>query len=220
MSIQPDPTTALAELRRAASAKVRDGMARYGLPAEKALGVAVGTIQQIAKKLGRSQALAEALWQTEVYEARLLAAFVGEPDKLTRAVMDRWCADFDNWGVVDTVCFKLFDRSPLAWQRVAPWAKKKGEFQSRAGFVLLACLAGHDRAAKDEAFLAHLPLLERGARDERNFVKKGVSWALRMIGRRSPALKRAVLASARLLAASDNDATRWVGKDALRDLQK
>jgi 3-methyladenine DNA glycosylase AlkD len=216
----PDPKAALAELQRLASKKTLAGMARYGLPSDKALGVGVGQIQGVAKKLGRSQELAEALWDTDVYEARLLAAFVGEPEKLTLAGMDRWCAGFDNWGVVDTVCFKLFDQSPLAWKRVAPWARRKDEFQCRAGFVLLACLAGHDKAAKDEALLAHLPLIERGARDERNFVKKGVSWALRMIGRRSPALKRAAVATAERLAVSADPTAQWVGKDALRDFRK
>lgn len=218
--LQRAATEALAELKRLASAKVRDGMTRYGLPSDKALGVSVGTIQQVAKKLGRSQELADLLWATDVYEARLLAAFVGEPAKLTAAGMDRWCRDFDNWGVVDTVCFKLFDRSPLAWDRVEPWAKKNGEFQRRAGFVLLACLAAHAEAPTDEAFLRHLPLIERGATDERNFVKKGVSWALRMLGRKSPAVRAAAKLAARRLAKSDNATARWVGQDALRDWSK
>jgi len=211
---------ALALLEKASSQKVRDGMARYGLPSHHALGVGVGTIQKLAKQLGKDQALAEGLWETGVYEARLLAAFVGEPGKLTPALMDRWCEDFDNWGVVDTVCFKLFDQSPHAWKRVGPWAKQKGEFQKRAGVVLLACLAGHDRNASDDAFLRCLPLVERAAADERNFVKKGVSWALRMIGRRNPVLRTAAIELAQRLAGSAQPSARWVGKDALRQFGK
>jgi 3-methyladenine DNA glycosylase AlkD len=195
-------------------------MLRYGLPNDKALGVAVGAIQQLAKKLGRSQALAEALWLTDVYEARLLAAFVGEPDKLTPAGMDRWCRDFDNWGVVDTVCFKLFDQSPYGWSRVEKWAKLKGEQQKRAGFVMLACLAAHTEGIPDAQFLKFMPLLEWGATDDRNFVKKGVSWALRMVGRQSPVLLEESLALAKRLAASEDPTARWVGKEALRDLGK
>ncbi|MES1168132.1 MAG: DNA alkylation repair protein, partial [Oleiharenicola lentus] len=154
---KPTATSAVAELKRLASAKVLAGMARYGIPSDKALGVSVGAIQQLGKKLGRDQALAEALWATDIYEARLLASFVGEPDKLTPALMNRWCRDFDNWGVVDTVCFKLFDQSPHAWQRIAPWAAMKGEFQRRAGFVLLACVAAHAKDASDADFLPYLP---------------------------------------------------------------
>lgn len=195
-------------------------MARYGLPSDKALGVSVGDIQKLGKKLGRSQALAEALWDTDIYEARLLAAFVGEPDKLTPTRMNRWCRGFDNWGVVDTVCFKLFDQSPHGWSRVEPWAKMKGEFQRRAGFVMLACLAAHTEDVPDERFIGFLPLIEQGATDERNFVKKGVSWALRMIGLQSPGLRAACTTLAGRLAASVHPAARWVGRDALREFAR
>lgn len=216
----PDVQAALAELKRLSSAKVRDGMVRYGLPNDKALGVSVGDVQNLGKKLGRSQALAEALWKTDVYEARLLAAFVGEPEKLTPKLMDAWCRDFDNWGVVDTVCFKLFDQSPHGWTRVEKWARLKGEQQKRAGFVMLACLAAHSDDIPDEQYRRFLPLIEWGATDERNFVKKGVSWALRMVGRQSPAMRKECVALARRLAAADDPTARWVGKDALRDLGK
>lgn len=216
----PTVETALSELKRLSSAKVRDGMARYGLPNDKAWGVGVGQIQQLGKRLGKSQALAEALWATDVYEARLLASFVGEPDKLTPKLMDRWCRDFDNWGVVDTVCFKLFDQSPHAWDRIEPWTKLKGEFQCRAGYVLLACVAAHTDGIPDEKFLRYLPLIERGANDERNFVKKGVSWALRMIGLQSPGLRQTCTAVAKRVAESDSASARWVGREALREFAK
>lgn len=213
-----DAPSALAWLKRHSSQKVRDGMARYGLPSDHALGVSVGTIQKLAKQLGRDHALADELWATSCYEARLLAAFVGEPAKLTPALMEKWCRDFDNWGVVDTVCFKLFDQSPHAWKKVEPWSKRKDEFQKRAGVVLLACLAGHDRTAGDDAFLRCLPAVERAAADERNFVKKGVSWALRMVGRRNAKLHAAALASARRLEGSASPGARWVAKDVIREL--
>jgi 3-methyladenine DNA glycosylase AlkD len=215
-----DADEAVAWLKVHASRKVREGMARYGLPSDKALGVGVGAIQKYGKQLGKSQALAEALWETDIYEARLLASFVGEADKLTPKLMDRWCRDFDNWGVVDTVCFKLFDQSPHAWGRIEPWTKLKGEFQCRAGYVLLACVAAHSDSVPDEKFLAYLPLLERGATDERNFVKKGVSWALRMVGLQSPGLRKACTAVARRHAESDRSSAKWIGKEALREFAK
>ena len=216
----PSVEIALAELKRLSSAKVRDSMARYGLPNDKAWGVGVGEIQKLGKRLGKSQALAEAVWATDVYEARLLASFVGEADKLTPKLMDHWCRDFDNWGVVDTVCFKLFDQSPHAWDRIEPWTKLKGEFQCRAGYVLLACVAAHTDGIPDEKFLRYLPLIERGATDERNFVKKGVSWALRMVGLQSPGLRKACIALAKRLRESDSASARWVGKEALREFAK
>jgi 3-methyladenine DNA glycosylase AlkD len=208
----------LAALKQLADKKTRDGMARYGLPSEKAWGVPVSEIQRLAKQVGRNHELALALWETGVYEARMLAAYVDEPQRVTAAQMDRWCAEFDNWGIVDTVCFVLFDRSPHAWSKVGPWSRRSDEFGKRAGFVLLACLAAHDKQAEDKAFAKCLPVVERGAEDERNFVKKGVSWALRMVGRRSAGLNAEAVAVARRLAASEKDAARWVGRVALKEL--
>ena len=220
-SIEARVEDALAWLGRHATKTYRDGMARFGLPSDKALGVAMRDIQALAKQLGRDHALALALWETDVYEARLLTAYVDELDQVTAAQMDRWCEDFDNWGICDTLCFALWDRTPHARKKVSLWAGRRGEFVKRAGFVMLACLALHDKASVDAPFLDGLKLVEREAGDDRNFVKKAVNWALRAIGgRRSPALKAAALEVATRLAASDDATRRWVGKDALRQLGK
>jgi 3-methyladenine DNA glycosylase AlkD len=207
-------------LRAHGSEKFRAGLARFGLPAEQAFGVPVGTIQQYGKALGRDHALAQELWKTGWTDARMLASFVGEPDKVTAAEMDRWCKDFDSWGIVDTVCFKLWDKSPHAWKKAVQWSTRKPEFEKRAAFVLMACLAAHDKTATDAAFLKFLPVIERGAADDRNFVRKGVSWALRHIGHRNAKLHAAAVKMATQLAASDDRTQRWVGKDALKDLTR
>ncbi len=211
---------ALAWLDRKGTKRNREGLARYGITAPKAFGVAVSAIQQLGKRLGRDHELALALWETGWYEARMLTAFVDEPERVTAAQMDRWARDFDNWGICDTLCFHLFDRTPHAWKKVAPWSRRDEEFVKRAGFALLACLALHDKQTGAAPFLKSLALIERAAGDGRNFVKKGVSWALRLVGRRSPKVYTAAVALARSLAASDDPAARWLGKDALRDLTK
>jgi 3-methyladenine DNA glycosylase AlkD len=148
----------------------------------------------------------------------MLTAFVEEPARVTPAQMDRWARDFDNWAGCDHLCFHLFDRSPPAWTRVAPWSRRPEEFVKRAAFALLAGLALHDKSAADTRFLRTLPLIERGAADERNFVKKGVSWALRVIGRRNRALNAAAIELAERLSASDLTSVRWVGREAHREL--
>jgi 3-methyladenine DNA glycosylase AlkD len=211
---------AVLALRRLASKKHLAGMPRFAIPTERAFGVPMGAIQGLAKRLGPDHALAEALWATGWYEARLLASFVGEPERVTSAQMDRWCRDFDNWAVCDTVCFHLFDRSPHAFAKVRVWAGRRDEFQRRAAFALLACLAFHDRGADEASFTRCLPIIEEAAADERNFVKKGVSWALRGIGHRNADLHASAVALARRLAESPRPAARWVGKDALRDLTR
>ena len=209
----------LARLERRGSRRVREDMrTRYGIVAPKAYGVPMGAIQQVAKSLGRDHELAAALWATGWYEARLLAAYVDEPARVSPAQMDRWARDFDNWGVCDTLCFCLFDRTPHAWRKVDQWSRRRDEFVRRAAFALLASIALHDKRTGDAPFLRTLPLIERAAADERNFVKKGVSWALRSVGRRSLALNAAAVELAGRLAASELPAARWVGKDALREL--
>ena len=160
-------------------------MARYGLPSDRAYGVAMRDVQTLAKRLGRNHDLAAALWSTGWYEARLLAAYVDDPGRLTPAQMDRWCRDFDNWGLCDTVCFVLFDKTPHAWTMVKRWAGRRGEFTKRAAFALLWGLSVHDKKAADRAFVEGLVLIERAADDDRHFVKKGVNMALRAVGKRS-----------------------------------
>jgi 3-methyladenine DNA glycosylase AlkD len=195
-------------------------MARYGIVAPKMFGVPMGQIQLLAKRLGRDQTLAEALWETGWYEARLLTAFVAEPQRLTARQMDRWCRDFDNWAVCDTLCFHLFDRTPHAFRKVEQWSHRREEFVRRAAFALLASLALHDKVSGDEPFTRCLPLIEAAAGDDRNFVKKAVNWALRGVGRRNARMRAASLKSARRLAASSDPTARWIGKDAMRELTK
>ena len=213
-----DLTAALAWLERRGSARNRDGMARYAIVAPKVFGVSVVNIRALGKALGTRHDLVEPLWASGWYEARMLVAFVADPAAVTPAQMDRWCRDFDNWAICDTLAFALFDRTPHAWRKVDQWARRRGEFEKRASFALLASLAVHAKDTPDAPFLARLPLIEAAASDERNFVKKAVSWALRSIGTRSPALHAAAVALSRRLAAADGAAERWVGKDALRDL--
>jgi 3-methyladenine DNA glycosylase AlkD len=194
------------------------GMARYGIVAKHAFGVPMGTLLTLAKRLGKDHELSLALWDSGWYEARLLASLVGDPERVTSRQMDAWARSFENWGDCDTVCFKLFDQTPLAWEKAPKWSASPREFVKRGGFVLMACLAGHDKTAADGSFLACLPLIEKGARDERNFVKKGVGWALRMIGRRNLALNKAALLVAKRLALAKEPSCQWIGKDALREL--
>jgi 3-methyladenine DNA glycosylase AlkD len=215
-----DVRAVLSWLEEKSTARDQANLARFGITAKKAFGVSMANIQVLAKETGRSHELAAALWETGWYEARMLTSFVDEPARVTSAQMDRWCRDFDNWGICDTVCFHLFDRTPHAWAKVAKWGGSREEFVKRASFALLASLALHDKSAPDEPFRESLPVIERAAEDERNFVKKGVSWALRSVGRRNQALHTEALALARRLAESALTAARWVGKDAIRDLAK
>jgi 3-methyladenine DNA glycosylase AlkD len=133
--------------------------------------------------------------------------------------MERWCRDFDNWAICDTVCFALFDRTPYAWEKVEKWCKRRKEFEKRAAFALLWSLTVHDKQSDDDPFLEGLMLIERAATDDRKFVMKAVNMALRAVGKRNPSLHAAAVTVAQRLADSDDPSARWVGKDALRELR-
>jgi 3-methyladenine DNA glycosylase AlkD len=205
-------------LRQHATKKTREGMVRFGIPSANALGVTVGDMRKYAKTIGKDHALALELWETGVYEARFMAAFVDDPAAVTPAQMDRWARDFDNWAVTDTVCFALFDRTPHAWKKVRAWAGAQPEFERRAAFALLWALSVHDKQAPDDLFVACLPLIEKAARDERDYVKKGVDMALRALGKRNPALRNAAIDLASRLCASNQGAQAWIGRSTLREL--
>jgi 3-methyladenine DNA glycosylase AlkD len=209
---------ALAMLEAAGDSRTRDGLARYGIfTTNRVIGVSMGDIQKVGKALGRDHALAAELWATEVLEARLLTAYVDDPALVTPEQMDRWARSFDNWAICDTLCFALFDRTAHAFDMVDRWAGDPAEFVKRSAFALLASLALHRKAEPDQPLLARLKLIEATASDGRNFVKKGVSWALRAIGgRKSERLRAAAREVAQRLAASQDKVERWVGKDAVK----
>jgi 3-methyladenine DNA glycosylase AlkD len=207
----------LADLRRAGSRKNVEGMARYGIRPARAFGVPSPVLEAMARRLGRDHGLAARLWKTGVHEARILAALVEEPARVTPAQMERWVRAFDSWALCDTVCGKLFDRTPYAYAKARAWSGRREEYVKRAGFALIAWLAAHDKQADDARFAALLPLIEREASDPRNFVRKAVNWALRQIGKRNPRLLRAARASAARIARQGTPAARWIAADALRD---
>jgi 3-methyladenine DNA glycosylase AlkD len=216
----PDTADAvLAWLRNNGTKATRDGMVRYGLPTENVFGITMAQLKALAKLAGRNHDLAADLWATGLYDARMAAALIDDPADVTPAQMDRWCKDFDNWGVVDTVCFALFDRTPHAWAKVSKWATKKPEFERRAAFALLWGLTVHDKSAPDSHYLDGLRLIEHAATDERHYVKKAVNMALRAVGKRNKALNAAATAVAKRLAESDDPTASWIGRDASRELQ-
>lgn len=207
-------------LEKKGSRRNREGMARYGIVAPKVFGVPMGTMLQFAKEHGRDRALAGALWRSGWHDARILASMLDDPEQVTRAQMDAWVKDFDNWAICDTVCWHLFDYTPFAWEKIRQWSTSRHEFVKRAAFALMAGQAGHNKTATDARFMALLPIIEKGAGDERNLVKKAASWALRRIGQRNLPLHAAALQLAQRLAASGQPSCRWIGKDVLRDLSR
>ncbi len=197
-----------------------EGMARFGINGTNTLGVSIPVLRKMAKEIGKNHSLALELWGSGIHEARLLAGFIDKPDMITEAQFEAWVSEFDSWDICDQVCCNLFDKTRFAWSKAVELTKRKEEFVKRAGFVLMACLAVHDKKAKDAAFLKFFPIIKREARDERNFVKKAVNWALRQIGKRNVNLRKAAITTAREIQKIDSKTARWIANDALRELKR
>lgn len=201
------------------------GMARYGISSAGTLGVGMVALRGMAREVRRGagaaerHALAAELWSSGLHEARILAALVDDPALVGEAQAERWVRDLDSWDVCDQLCLNLLRRTGFAWKKAAAWAGRGEPFVKRAGFVLMATLAVHAREARDERFEPFLDLAEREAGDDRNFVRKAVSWAVRQIGERNPALRRLAVAAARRIGRSESRSARWVSRDALRELE-
>ena len=195
------------------------GMARFGIVTKKAYGVSAPELRKLARQIGRDHDLAQRLWASGIYDARLLAALIDDPKQVTEEQMESWVADFDNWATCDGVCLHLFDRTPFAHRKAIEWSARDEEFVKRAGFALMAVLAVHNKQAPDAAFERFLPIIERESDHDRNFVKKAVNWALRQIGKRNSALNSKAIAAAERIRKRQTRAARWIAADALRELQ-
>ena len=216
----PDAASLLAELHRLADPVNVKGMARFGIVGKNLLGVSVGQIRTLAKRVGHNHAVAGELGASGIFEARIRAAFVAEPAKVTRRQARSWAGDFENWADCDGVCIHLFRKAPFAHAFAVECSRRKREFVKRTGFTLMATLAVHDKAAADQVFLDYLPRIAEAASDERNGVKKAVNWALRQIGKSRPKLLRAAIQTAESIRKQATPGARWIANDALRELQR
>jgi 3-methyladenine DNA glycosylase AlkD len=208
------------ELRSTADPSRRPGMARVGINVDRALGVSIPDLRRLGRRYRPDHELALDLWRSDIHEARILASMVDDPAQVTRDQMEAWALGFDSWDLCDQVTGNLFDRTSFAATVARAWTKRPEEFVKRAGFAMVAARAVRDRTAPDRTFIAWFSAIRRGATDDRNYVKKAVSWALRQIGKRNLALNAAAIAEAEALSMSAVPSARWVGRDALRELRR
>jgi 3-methyladenine DNA glycosylase AlkD len=197
-----------------------EGMKRFGIDTSgvHALGVSIPELRRLARKLKPNHALALELWNTGIHEARILASMIDNPGGVTLRQINMWVNDFASWDLCDQVCGNLFDRTPFAVSCAKKFSSRKREFVKRAGFVLMAEYAVHDKTAPDEVFVEFLSIIEDHAWDERNFVKKAVNWALRQIGKRNRYLQGKAIETATRISKQDTPSAKWIASDALREL--
>ncbi|NYT11164.1 MAG: DNA alkylation repair protein [Methanomassiliicoccales archaeon] len=196
-----------------------EGMARYGIRSEKVLGLSMGELREMAKELGKDHQLALCLWAAGFHESRILAALIDDPSRVTEEQIESWAMDFDNWAVCDSVCASLFRRTQFARSKCLEWPSREEEYVKRAGFTLMAALAVHEKKEGDGLFESFFEIIERESMDDREYVKKGVNWALRQIGKRNSSLNKKAIQVAERISNLDSKAARWIASDALRELK-
>jgi len=216
----PNIASILAELQGLADPDNVAGMARFGIVGKRVLGISVGQLRALARRVRHNHGVAEGLWSSGIFEARLLAAFVAEPAKVTRRQAAAWAKNFECWADCDGLCIHLFRKTPFAHELALAWSRRREELVKRAGFTMMATLAVHDKKAGDEVFRGYLIRVRDESNDERHNVKKGVNWALRQIGKRNRGLNREAIRVAKKIQRQDSRAARWIASDALRELSR
>ena len=208
-----------AELLASADPKYAASMARYNLPTDNLLGVRMKVIRGILDRIGTNHELAEQLWKNKWREAWGIGIQIADPNRIGEEFMEEWVARFDNWGTCDGFSGWLFCKTPFAWKKAYEWAERDEEFVKRAAFSIVAGLASGKDEIPDEKFVEFLEVIKAKSDDERNFVWKGVNWALREIGKRNLALNAAAIKTAEEIVEIGTRAGRWVARDALRELR-
>jgi len=209
----------LKKLKSLSNEKNKEGMARFGINTQKAFGISVAELRKLAAQIGKKHNLALKLWDTGYHEARILASMIDEPGLVSEKQMEAWVKDFNSWDLCDQCCMNLFSHSKLAYKKAIEWSSKDKEFVKRAGFALMASMASKSKKAKDFAFIRLLPIIKRESRDERNYVRKAVNWALRQIGKRNVNLNRKALKTAEEILQLDSTSAKWIATDAIRELE-
>ena len=194
-------------------------MSGYGINADNAFGISIPRLRKLAKEIGKDHVLSEQLWSSGIHEARIVASMIADPQMVTEQELEQWVKDFDSWDVCDQCCNNFFCKTKFAYQKAMEWSLRREQFVKRAGFVLMACLAVHDKGADDIAFRQFLPIIKSQAADQRNFVKKSVNWALRQIGKRNRTMNAEAIDVATDLKRIDSKSARWIASDALRELR-
>ena len=209
----------LAKLQSLCDPRAIAAMTGYGINADNAFGISIPRLRKLAKEIGRDHGLSEQLWSSGIHEGRIVASMIADPRMVTEQELERWVKDFDSWDVCDQCCNNLFCKTNFAYQKAMEWSLRREEFVKRAGFVLMACLAVHDKGADDIAFRQFFPVIKSQAADERNFVKKSVNWALRQIGKRNRTMNAEAIMVATDLKQIDSKSARWIACEALRELR-
>jgi len=193
---------------------------KFGIISNNSLGIYHKELKMIAKEIGQDNELALQLFDSEIYEGRLLCSKMFKPKDVTEALMEKWVKTFENWEICDSFCMGLFSKCTFALSKILEWTEREREFEKRAGFATMASYCMADKKSENELFEQFFPIIKRAANDKRLYVKKAVNWSLRNIGKRNIDLNGKAIDVANEILQFDSKTAKWIAKDALKELQK
>ena len=208
----------ISDLQKLGNVRNIEGMARFGINQETALGISIVTLRKKAKEIGKNHRLALELWDSGIHEIRILATMIDNYNEVTKTQMNSWVKDFNSWDLCDQCCNNLFRKNNFVNELLFKWVKSKHEFTRRAGFVLMATQSVHNKEMTNADFIKYFPFIIEYSTDERNFVKKAVNWALRQIGKRNLYLNKEAIKVCKKLLEFDSKSANWIAKDAIKEL--
>ncbi|MCP5061688.1 MAG: DNA alkylation repair protein [Ignavibacteriae bacterium] len=192
---------------------------KFGIIANNSLGIYHKDLKEIAKEVRLNNELAIQLFDSGIYEARILCSKIFNPKDITESLMEKWVVTFENWEICDSFCMGLFAKGKFAIPKALEWSKREREFEKRAGFVIMASYCMVAKHADNKVFGQFFPIIKREVHDERIYVKKAVNWALRNIGKRNIDLNKKAIEVANEILKMESKSAKWIAKDALRELK-
>lgn len=192
--------------------------AKFGVTAINSLGIYHKDLKEIARRIPKEDEIAIQLFDSNIYEARLLCSKVFNPKNLTEELMEKWVSTFENWEICDSFSMGLFAKSKYAVPKAVEWTNRTREFEKRAGFAIIAAYCMADKEALNDTFEQFFSIIKRECTDERIYVKKAVNWALRNIGKRNVDLKLRAIAIAKEIAEKNDKTAKWIANNALKEL--
>lgn len=164
-------------------------------------GIGLTQLRKLAKQIGRNRDLALELWDTDVYEARVIALLVDDPKAITREQAERQVEEVRAGGLahVFSSCDATLAKAPFVVELADAWIRSDDPMRRSCGYGLLYEISKlPQKKAPDEAyFLEHIDRIADTIDGESSGIRLAMATALMGIGKRSAALNEAALRVAR-----------------------
>jgi 3-methyladenine DNA glycosylase AlkD len=174
----------------------------------RSFGIGLTQLRKLAKKVGRDHDLAQELWASDVYDARILGLLIDEPKKITREQAEAQVEQLEH-GMLSHVfssCDATLAKAPFAFELAREWMEHEDPARRRCGYGLLYELSKKNPKGMDDAFLLdRIARIRSTIRDEDMWVRESMATALMGVGKRTRELNEAAIEAATAIGPIDVD---------------